>query len=257
MPSLSERVAGTGTTSCSSLCAPSSWQARSRSCGNDRRLGRAVLRQHRRAPSRTRGALGGRAMFGFPAVGGVRDGPVVRYVLIRQQKTMLGEATATTTPRVHQLQEVLDGAGFPTRISANIDGWMLGHAAFVVPIGFALYRVGTDAARLAADPRHRGVDGAGHPGGLQGVGCLRQRRDPRKPSDALPPSADGFHRPYWRRVFAGPSGELWFAAHSRAAPEEMQALADELQSSSSVASAGRLRTSTISFPLLRPDRSSP
>jgi 2-dehydropantoate 2-reductase len=34
---------------------------------------------------------------------------------------------------------------------------------------------------------------------------------------------------YWRRVFAGPRGELWFAAHSRAAPEEMHTLADKLQ----------------------------
>jgi 2-dehydropantoate 2-reductase len=101
-------------------------------------------------------ALGGRALFGFPAAGGVRDRWVVRYVLIRQQKTMLGEATGTSTPRVRRLQEVLDGAGFSTKISANIDGWMLGHAAFVVPIG-ALFRVGTDATRLAADPDTMGL----------------------------------------------------------------------------------------------------
>jgi 2-dehydropantoate 2-reductase len=34
---------------------------------------------------------------------------------------------------------------------------------------------------------------------------------------------------YWRRVLAGPRGELWFGAHSRAAPEEMRALADDLR----------------------------
>jgi 2-dehydropantoate 2-reductase len=33
---------------------------------------------------------------------------------------------------------------------------------------------------------------------------------------------------YWRRVSASPRGELWFAAHSRAAPEEMASLASEL-----------------------------
>jgi 2-dehydropantoate 2-reductase len=57
-------------------------------------------------------AVGGRALFGFPAAG-VRDGPVVRYVLIRHHKTMLGDADGTTTPRVRQRQEVLSGAGFP------------------------------------------------------------------------------------------------------------------------------------------------
>jgi 2-dehydropantoate 2-reductase len=34
---------------------------------------------------------------------------------------------------------------------------------------------------------------------------------------------------YWRRVLAGPRGELWFAAHSRAAVQEMTSLADELR----------------------------
>ncbi|MGD0809017.1 MAG: 2-dehydropantoate 2-reductase N-terminal domain-containing protein [Acidimicrobiales bacterium] len=174
-------------------------------------------------------AIGGRAMFGFPAVGGVRDGPVVRYVMIRQQKTMLGEATRMTTPRVRQLQKVLVAAGFPTRTSANIDGWMLGHAAFVVPIGFALYRVGTDPAKLAAD---------------RDIVALMVRAT-REAFRVLVASGIAeipanlrmlyLHMPtafivrYWQRVFAGPRGELWFAAHSRAAPDEMHALADELQ----------------------------
>lgn len=42
----------------------------------------------------------------------------------------------------------------------------------------------------------------------------------------LPPA---FAAAYWRRVLAGPRGELWFAAHTRAAPQEMQALAEDLQ----------------------------
>lgn len=33
---------------------------------------------------------------------------------------------------------------------------------------------------------------------------------------------------YWRRVMASHRGELWFAAHSRAAVEEMTTLPDEL-----------------------------
>jgi 2-dehydropantoate 2-reductase len=174
-------------------------------------------------------AIGGRALFGFPAAGGVRDGPVVRYVMIRQQKTMVGEATGTTTPRARQLQEVLDGAGFPTRITANIDGWMLGHAAFVVPIGLALYRVGTDAARLAADPDTvRLMVRATR----EAFKVLLARGNAEIPTNLrmlylhLPTA---FIVRYWRRILAGPRGELWFGAHSRAAPEEMYVLADELR----------------------------
>jgi 2-dehydropantoate 2-reductase len=36
-----------------------------------------------------------RALFGFPATGGVLDRPVIRYVLIRQHKAILGEPTST------------------------------------------------------------------------------------------------------------------------------------------------------------------
>jgi len=96
-------------------------------------------------------ALGSRVMFGFPAAGGTRDGSVVRYVLISQQQTMLGEPTGATTRRIQHLRTMLQDAGFPTTITANMNGWLLGHAAFIVPIAFALYRADTNASQLAAD----------------------------------------------------------------------------------------------------------
>ncbi len=34
---------------------------------------------------------------------------------------------------------------------------------------------------------------------------------------------------YWRGVLASPRGELWFGAHTRAAPEEMRAMAEKLR----------------------------
>ena len=99
-----------------------------------------------------RATLGDRVLFGLPAAGGTLDGPVLRYVLISQQKTMLGEHDGATSPRVRHLQSVLEESGFPTLISANIADWLVGHAAFVVPIAFALYRFRVNPARLAADP---------------------------------------------------------------------------------------------------------
>jgi len=174
-------------------------------------------------------AIGGRALFGFPAVGGVRDGPVVRYVLIRQQKTMLGEATGTMTSRVRQLQEVLHAAAFPTRISTSMDGWMLGHAAFVVPIVFALYRVGTDSARLAADPGAMGLMVRATREAFRVLIATGNAEIPANLRMLYLHLPTAFIVRYWRRLLAGPRGELWFAAHGRAAPEEMHVLADELQ----------------------------
>ena len=173
-------------------------------------------------------ALGERAVFGFPAAGGTRDGPVVKYVLISQQKTMLGEPDGTTSPRVRHLQSVLNEAGFPTLISADIEDWLMAHAAFVVPIAFALYRVGVDPARLAADPASMRLMVLAT---RQAFTALRANGN-----DEIPTNLRILYRlptrvvtGYWRRVLNSPRGELWFGAHSRAAPEEMRDLADQLQ----------------------------
>jgi len=173
-------------------------------------------------------ALGSRVLFGFPAVGGTRDGSVVRYVLIDQQ-TMLGEPNGAVTSRVRHLKAMLEDAGFRTTITTDMDGWLLGHAAFVVPIAFALYRVDTDASRLAAD---RDTLRLMVRATRQAFQALRASGNAEIPANLrllylqLPAT---FAVGYWRRVLAGPRGELWFAAHSRAAPEEMRTLAEALQ----------------------------
>lgn len=173
-------------------------------------------------------ALGSRALFGFPAAGGVRDGPIIKYVLISQQKTMLGEPNGTTTSRARQLHAVLSEAGFSTRISPDIDSWLMGHTAFIVPIAFALYRVRIDAARLAADPTTMRLMVLAT---RQAFTALRAAGNAEIPTNlrVLYRLPTVLVVAYWQRVLASPRGELWFAAHTRAAPEEMRALADQLQ----------------------------
>ncbi|MGB7981726.1 MAG: 2-dehydropantoate 2-reductase N-terminal domain-containing protein [Candidatus Nanopelagicales bacterium] len=172
-------------------------------------------------------ALGQRAVFGFPAVGGTRDGPSVTYVAIAQQKTMLGEPSGLRTPRARRLHELLDGAGFPTQISPDIDAWLVGHAAFVVPIAFALYRVEVDASRLATD---RATMSLMVNGTRQGFTALRSCGNTQIPANlrALYRLPNMLVIAYWARVLAGPRGELWFAAHTRTARDEMHTLAQHL-----------------------------
>ncbi|MEO6999454.1 MAG: 2-dehydropantoate 2-reductase N-terminal domain-containing protein [Terracoccus sp.] len=172
-------------------------------------------------------ALGERAWFGFPAAGGVREGSVIKYVLIAQQKTMLGEPSGSTSSRARHLQDVLEGAGFPTQISPDIDAWLVGHAAFVVPIAFALYRVGVDAPGLAADQATMRLMVSGT---REAFNALRSAGNTEIPTNlrVLFRLPNVFVIAYWRRVFASPRGELWFGAHSRAARDEMQTLARQL-----------------------------
>ena len=56
-----------------------------------------------------------RVIPGFPAVGGVREGEVVRYVTLRPAATMLGEADGHVTPRIRQLAALFKQAGFPVK----------------------------------------------------------------------------------------------------------------------------------------------
>jgi len=170
-------------------------------------------------------ALGGRALFGFPAAGGVRDGVSVRYVLIHQQKTMLGEAGAASTDRVRRLRSMFSDAGLPVKVSANISGWMRGHTAFVVPIGFALYRFDTDPAALGASESTLRLMVRATREAFDALGDAKIPANLRWLYLRMPTA---FAVRYWRQVLASPRGEVWFGAHSRAAPEEMHALAREL-----------------------------
>lgn len=176
--------------------------------------------------SRLQEALGRRALFGFPAVAGARDGAVIRYGLVHQQQTMLGEINGTISDRARRLRTVFQETGFSTTISTNITGWLIGHTAFVVPIAFALYRVGTDPARLSADRQTLRTM----------VRATRQAFRALSAKAEIPFNLQTLYRlptaivaGYWSRALAGPHGELWFAGHSRAAAKEMHALAEALQ----------------------------
>jgi 2-dehydropantoate 2-reductase len=173
-------------------------------------------------------ALGDRVVLGFPGAGGVLDGAAVRYVLIRQQKTMLGEPSGAISSRVRRMQATFSDAGFPTRLTTDIDAWLLGHVAFVVPIAFALYRADTDAARLARDPVSLRLMVRAT---SQAFRALRAAHVAEIPTNLailylwMPPR---FAVGYWQRILASPRGELWFAGHARGAAQEMTLLRDEL-----------------------------
>lgn len=151
---------------------------------------------------------------------------IVRYVLIHQQKTMLGEAGGTSTARVRRLQTIFGDAGFPTNVSTNISGWVLGHSAFVVPIGFALHRFDGNPTALAADASTLRLMVRATRDAFEALADVEIPANLRWLYLRMPTA---FAVRYWCRVLASPRGELWFGAHSRAAPDEMQALANELR----------------------------
>jgi 2-dehydropantoate 2-reductase len=164
---------------------------------------------------------------GFPGVGGVlRDG-TADYVRIRQQPTAV---EAGNDPRLAELARVLRSRGFAAQRVADMDGWLAYHAAFVACIAAALYRCGTDAARLAGDRESLTLMCTAV---TEAFAALRQAG-----VTGLPRNLAVLHSPllrsvavrYWARTMHSPAGELCFAAHARHAEAEMRGLASQVTS---------------------------
>jgi 2-dehydropantoate 2-reductase len=179
--------------------------------------------------TQTLAAAGNPTMFGFPAAAGVLNDATVRFVPIRAQKTMVADSDGRRSARIRSIAQMFGSAGFATTISTDPEGWLTAHTAFVVPIQLALRRVDVQPGRLAADrallttmvratrQSFRALLAAGNaevPRNLRALYLLMPER---------------FALWYWRKTLNGPRGELWFAAHTRAAPEELASLAKALR----------------------------
>ncbi len=96
-----------------------------------------------------------------------------------------------------------------------------------MPLAFALYRVGVDAARLAADP---GTVRLMVLATREAFAALRAAGNTEIPTNlrSLYRLPNVFVVAYWRRVLASPRGELSFAAPT-CRPRGMRCLAEQLQ----------------------------
>ena len=89
-----------------------------------------------------------RVILGFSSVGGTRQGGVVRYILIRQQQTTLGEVDGYIAPRLQHLATAFRKAGFSVALSPDMQAWLKTHAVFVSCASAALATTEGDSVRL-------------------------------------------------------------------------------------------------------------
>jgi 2-dehydropantoate 2-reductase len=171
--------------------------------------------------------VAGNVMLGFPGIGGVLSDGTADYVRIKPQPTAL---QAGDDARLAEFARVLGERGFAVQRIAEMDGWLVYHAAFVACVAAALYRCDTDPGRLAADrPTLRLMCAAI----TEAFAALRKAG-----VSGLPRNLATLHSPllkpiavrYWARTMASQLGELYFAAHCRHAEAEMRALGDQVTS---------------------------
>jgi len=175
--------------------------------------------------SALRAQVPGEVRLGFPGVGGVlRDG-TADYVRIRQQPTAL---EAGRDPHLAALERALRQQGFAVQRVNDMDGWLAYHAAFVACVAAALYRCGTDAARLAANREALQLMCAAVTEAFAALRHAGIRGLPRNLAILHSPPLKAVAVRYWARTMRSPAGELCFAAHARHAQAEMQVLGDQV-----------------------------
>jgi len=168
-----------------------------------------------------------RVLLGFPGAGGTRDGHLVRYAMIAQQPTTLGELDGQRTARLHKLVETFRQCGFPTTTSRDMDAWLKAHAFFVTAVSGAIYMAEGDCHRLSEDKATMALMAKGVREGYSAVRALGLSVEPfalRVLFTWLPPA---FAIYYWRRFFASEMADYVFGRHARAASGEMRELAND------------------------------
>ncbi len=169
-----------------------------------------------------------RLLLGFPGAGGWLDGAVVRYRLIPQQPTTIGEPDGSLSPRLRRIAKVLQAAGFSVALSRHMDDWLKTHAMLVTAIAGAIYlgHGSTAAVAKSRDSIHVLVRGIRQGFELlSGAGVVIA---PRKLA-LLAGIPAIFVELYLRRFLARPSSELIMARHANAVPGEMLTLVTELR----------------------------
>lgn len=170
-----------------------------------------------------------RVILGFPgASGAIQSDGTVRYLLIKQQLTTIGELSGGHTPRLEEIASALRQAGFPTAVSAHMDSWLKTHALFVTAIASAIYVAGGSTHRLAATPAPLHLMVRATKQGFRALRALHAFDAPMNLRVLYNWMPTWFAMWYWRRALATELGELTFAAHANRAREEMTLLADEL-----------------------------
>jgi 2-dehydropantoate 2-reductase len=171
----------------------------------------------------------GRVLGGFPGAGGSLSHGSVKYLMIAQQPTVLGELTGRRTPRLQEIEGAFRKAGFPVDITANVDAWLKTHAVFITCVESAIHLCGDDNLKLAQSPGSltEMVDGVRE--GFRVLQALRTPVTPLKLKIMFMWMPKRYPIGYWRGQLQGKLGEYSLAPHTRASTGEVRELVEEVR----------------------------
>ncbi len=173
-------------------------------------------------------ALGSdRVLLGFPGAGGTRAGHIVRYAMIAQQPTTLGEPSGRRTQRLSSIVKAFRDSGFRTRTDRNMDAWLKAHAFLVTAITGAIYLADGDCRRLSGDSTVLRLMTNGVREGFAVVRALGLTVTPFSLRVLFTWLPRRFAMRYWRRFFAAEMADYVFGRHARTAFNEIREIAND------------------------------
>ena len=184
-------------------------------------------------PAELVAALGSeRPMFGFVFAGGKRDGEIIRamgpfdHSLMR---TPFGEIDGTVTLRLKRLVELLNRAGLRSQVSTEVVDYLATHAAGVAAIAPLAIKYRNDLKALAHSPDELKLAAAAIRETFPVLKALGHKIVPASQQflAAMPVFVHAF---LLRLLCNSKFGEVGAAWHAQQAPDELQALADDLRS---------------------------
>ena len=98
-----------------------------------------------------------RVLAGFGAVGGKRDGHTVLFADADPKKPdkkgpiIIGELNGIISERIQEIKKTLEIAKLKVDISKDIDGWLKTHAAIILGMAGAVYKVDLNTKKLVED----------------------------------------------------------------------------------------------------------
>lgn len=166
-----------------------------------------------------------RILLGFPGAGGARHGKLVRYAMIPQQPTTLGELDGVRTERVTETSRVFKAAGFPTHICSHMDAWLKAHAFFVTAVAGAIYMAEGSCHQLSQNERLLQLMVKGVREGYAAVAALGLPVRPVSLKVMFTILPTWFSVRYWQRYFQSERASYVFGEHVQTAALEMREVA--------------------------------
>jgi 2-dehydropantoate 2-reductase len=172
-----------------------------------------------------------RPMLGFVFAGGKRDGDIIRAIGPFDHSLMptpFGEIDGTVTPRLKRLVELLNRAGLRAKVSTQIVDYLATHAAGVAAMTPIVLKYKSDLKALGRSPEEIRLMAAAMRETIPVLKALGHKIVPagQQIFAVMPVSVLAF---LLRLMCNSKFGEVGAAWHAQQAPDELQALAEDLR----------------------------